>query len=69
MNLKKISESGNKFLVVTTDGEEYIVVHMNYIWPDDNEACGGCEAIIVDTEGGDFFQINGPDIQSIDILE
>lgn len=67
--LKRIADSGSKFQVITTDGDEFIVVSMDYVWPDDNEGCGGCEAIIVDTEDGDFFQINGPEIASIKILE
>lgn len=67
MELRKYE--GKKCRIVDTDGDEFIAIKVEYVWPDDNEECGGCEALIVDTEDGDFFQINGPDIQSIDILE
>lgn len=67
--LKWIADSGKKFRVITSDDDEYIVMLMDYVWPDDNEECGGCEAIIVDTEDGDFFQLNVDEIKSIEIIE
>lgn len=41
----------------------------DYVWPDDNEKFGGCEAIILDLIDGRLFQINASDIVRIDILE
>lgn len=68
MDLHLIADSGKKFRVVSIYGE-CIVVLMEYVYPDDNEECGGCEAIIVDTEDDGFFQLNVDEIKSIEILE
>lgn len=67
MSLRKYE--GKRVRVITAGGNEYVGKVGDYIWPDDNEECGGCEAIILDGKDGLIGQINAPDIKSIEILE
>lgn len=69
----KLSQSleGKKIKIVTVDGEEFVGIVSDYIYPEDNEP-EGCSAIAVENclqRPGQWIGFNDYEIASISIID